>query len=382
MASLLALAACGDDEGAEDDVAQTSPDGTTPAVSNNGTASSNTGGMSGGSGPTSTGDTATTGGETGTTSPMTTTGSSTMDGRCTTGTVLVLSPSDGDTLTLADDVEPERSGVQIAMRVATDLEADEVLLTVENTTLGFSTGMVSEGAETVVSGVPLANGDNALTVYADREDCYVDRSLRVTLDAGSSCEVDAQCNVGELCEEGGFCQACMSECSEDSDCPGGRCVQGCVCVPVFNYLLLEDTSPTSTGNTPGVDLDAVGLRKPGQEEVFVARVWESNLEGEDNRFNDPAAILGLPDADCVAERFASLGGRGGFVIVGFEADTSMEPGDIIMVYELGPTLCPEQTGWVDEPYQLSVAVSNEEGLFIEIGEGGTGQNMIPVPMLP
>ena len=69
-------------------------------------------------------------------------------------------------------------------------------------------------------------------------------------------------------------------------------------------------------------------------------------------------------------------------MVGFEDDALIEPGDVITVYELGPTLCPEQTGWADEPYEVSVGVSNERDLFVEIGAGGPGQNVIIVPALP
>ena len=158
--------------------------------------------------------------------------------------------------------------------------------------------------------------------------------------------------------------------------------------PTFRFVLIEDLTPTLAGDFPGADIDAVGLIKADETEVFATSVEaDTDIECEGNLSCDPSSLLGPPDAvdarGCFGggapdpSRFTSL--AGGLAIVGFaqSAAPSIENGDRIHIYEVGSTEC--QGNFDDDPYAISVSVSAElSGSFIEIGSGGNGENIIPV----
>ena len=57
-------------------------------------------------------------------------------------------------------------------------------------------------------------------------------------------------------------------------------------------------------------------------------------------------------------------------------DVTIESGDNIHVYEVGTSECGR---FDNDPFRVSVAVSSDiTGAFEEIGEGGRGDNIIPV----
>ena len=149
----------------------------------------------------------------------------------------------------------------------------------------------------------------------------------------------------------------------------------------FRYVLVEDLTDPIGGDAPGADIDAIAVVK-NDAAFYATAIEDSNLGGNSNAFLDPGQLLGAPDAGCEKKNFTSLGGAraGGYVIVSFatpQRDVTIDNGDTIEVFELGRTLCPN-TRYDDDPYRVSVSVSDELGTFQEIGIGGEGQNSVTV----
>ena len=51
----------------------------------------------------------------------------------------------------------------------------------------------------------------------------------------------------------------------------------------------------------------------------------------------------------------------------------------VIVYELGPTVCPNQTSWTDDEVDVSVSDSSAVDTFEFIGTIGAGVNVLPIP---
>jgi hypothetical protein len=150
---------------------------------------------------------------------------------------------------------------------------------------------------------------------------------------------------------------------------------------VYRYLLIEDLTNPVAGDAPGADIDAVGLIKADRE-FYAASVEAFKAGGERNNHADINELLGPPDSECEKKNFVSLGGQafGGYAMLSFgttEEDVTIENGDSINVYEIGTTMCPG-TRFDNDPYRVSVSVSDDLGAFIEMGTGGDGKNIIPV----
>ena len=151
---------------------------------------------------------------------------------------------------------------------------------------------------------------------------------------------------------------------------------------VYAAVLIEDFSLPEPGDeAPGVDIDAICIDRDG-EELCAENAEDFDILGNDNNFTDVRLALGPPDSGCEAENFVSLGGMGGYIVVSF-GEMSIESGDEIVVFELGPSLCPEQSEWVDDEYDVSLSVSvtcnGDADCFEFIGSGGPGQNVFVVP---
>jgi len=149
----------------------------------------------------------------------------------------------------------------------------------------------------------------------------------------------------------------------------------------YRYVLLEDLSESSpTGDTPGADIDAVAIDMDGVE-FYASGVEDFEVSGANNNYIDPNELLGPPDSGCMKQNFMSLGGAaaGSFMIVSFGRDQTFGRGDAIVVYELGPTVCPNQPTWLDDPVRVGVSISLDLGTFETIGESGEGQNVLFIP---
>ncbi|MEO1272910.1 MAG: hypothetical protein AAFX99_32885 [Myxococcota bacterium] len=142
---------------------------------------------------------------------------------------------------------------------------------------------------------------------------------------------------------------------------------------MYGFVLIEDLGPSDPGgDAPGADIDAVSVTVDGFES-FANSIEDFSL-GRTNF--DFTQALGAPDSGCAADNFVSLGGQGGYLIVSFGA--VFGAGERITVYELGPTMCPNQPGWVDDAYAVSISASFGPE-FVEIGTGGPGINTFRVP---
>ncbi len=307
------------------------------------------------------------------------------DNACPPQTLTLQSIGQQNTYESTDDTDPVEPGVQIQLQVQTNLPA-QTLVTIENLTNQTSIGALTQSNTQTINGITLTPGTNTLRAVALTQQCLAtSASINVELAPSQNCQEDAQCPDGQLCApEDNMCAACQSECTQDSDCDSGRCIQGCYCeAPAFGYVLIEDQTPNASGNSPGADVDAVSILKGG-DEFFASNVEDFNIDHPDNLFNDPTQILGPPDAQCQVQNFLSLGGSqiGGYVIVSFERggqSVGVENGDSIKVYEIGALLCGR---FDDDPYSVSVSASTDQGSFIELGQGGAGSNTIPVSGLP
>ncbi|MEO1269965.1 MAG: hypothetical protein AAFX99_17905 [Myxococcota bacterium] len=141
----------------------------------------------------------------------------------------------------------------------------------------------------------------------------------------------------------------------------------------YSFVLVQDSStPGGTGESPGADIDAIGLTADGVE-TYATAIDDFSIGGGTNI--DTTQALDAPDSGCMATNFVSL--DGGYLMVSF--GKTFGTNDSITVYELGPTTCPGQAMWIDEDYRVSISVSNNLTDFVEIGSGGSGINTVPVP---
>jgi hypothetical protein len=301
------------------------------------------------------------------------------DPPCDEGTISIESPLSGQSFSTADDERPNEEGVQTQVNLVTSLPLGS-LVTVENLTNGTSVGAITEADSVNVGGVMLSEGTNELRAISLVEGCLVtSQEVSVTLEGPITCGDDGDCPDGLLCEEGA-CQACDSECTSEADCGGRACIQGCFCEPgQHRFIMVEDLTNPVAGDSPGADIDAISVIK-GADEFFAQRVEDASVSTSTNRFDDPNEVLGPPDADCQVQNFVSLGGsaNGGYVIVSMgqgQQEVAVENGDTIKVYEIGSFLCDR---FDDDPYQVSVSVTTDQGDFVELGQGGANNNLIPV----
>lgn len=274
---------------------------------------------------------------------------------CAPDALRITAPAQGSSLTPSSDEDPQARGVQVSVTLTANV-AEGTLVTLENQTTQESVGARSGSGALVFEGVNLVEGVNALQASALVEGCLASSPLlEVTLNSGDD--------------------------PDDNNTPDPDPDPG----EAFRFVLVEDTTPTVSGRSPGADLDAISVLRGG-DEFFAVTVEDSRVDHPDNEFNDVTALLGPSDADCEVQNFTSLGGQrfGGYVIVSFEGsgddDTlTLRDGDSIKVYEIGAFLCGR---FDDDPYRVAVSVSTELGTFIEVGSGGAGGNVIPVSGLP
>ncbi len=214
--------------------------------------------------------------------------------------------------------------------------------------------------------------------------------------AGDGCPPGAEC-ICELDSD----QTVVDVCIGGEETPQG---EPCSCRVVpedtppeppqgpVRFVLVQDESPMVSGETPGPDIDAVGLIKRNGTEVFAVNVSShSDVSCQANLACDVQALLGAPDVindgECFGggnvdtDLFTSL--NQGFAIVGFSGgdngDQIIENGDSIHVYEIGATACGR---FDDEPYSVSIAVSDSDTNAFFTLAVGEGSNPILVQGLP
>lgn len=151
----------------------------------------------------------------------------------------------------------------------------------------------------------------------------------------------------------------------------------------YRFVLLEDMTDPIAGNAPGSDIDAVAIEKNGVE-FYATSVVDFNIGAGNNEYIDPTEALGAPDSQCEKKNFVSLGGKqaDGYLILEFSdpsRDVTIDPGDQIIVYELGNAVCPTQPTWDNDPTAVSISVSDDRGSFEYLFVTGDGQNVVTVP---
>ncbi|MEO1267404.1 MAG: hypothetical protein AAFX99_04850 [Myxococcota bacterium] len=179
------------------------------------------------------------------------------------------------------------------------------------------------------------------------------------------------------------CVCTDSSLDESEDGLGGDTTGTDETQDTYAFVLVEDLTDPVAGDSPGADLDAISVTIDGVER-FATSVEDFNLGSNNNNYLNVNEVLGQPDSGCTKQNFVSLGGaqQSGFIIVGFansETDAFFTSGDTVTVYELGPTTCPSQPNWDDDPYSVGVSISTDRGSFTEIGYAGLGNNTLIVP---
>lgn len=130
----------------------------------------------------------------------------------------------------------------------------------------------------------------------------------------------------------------------------------------YRFVLIEDISENGDTADAGADIDAVILEKGGQE-FYAATVEGFSHGGGLGTEVDPEEATGGPDAvpnwdeadpECdLSTGYVSLGGTGGYLILGMEAD--IEAGDILNVIEIGGC----SNGGIEDDIRVSVSVANQ-----------------------
>ena len=112
-------------------------------------------------------------------------------------------------------------------------------------------------------------------------------------------------------------------------------------VVTFGALLVLDRTPAQslaeTPTTAGCDVDAVSLEgADGVGLAFAARVFADDILDPFGQGVglDVGAALGAPEGDGRPSTFVSLGGSGGFLLLGFDAPRPLAAGDRVRVFEV------------------------------------------------
>lgn len=120
-------------------------------------------------------------------------------------------------------------------------------------------------------------------------------------------------------------------------------------------LLVLDRTPAralaETPTTAGCDVDAVALEGPdGQVLAYASRVFAADLLDPFGQGIglDAGEALGAPQGDGRSGTFASLGGSGGFVLLGFDAPRPLVVGDRARIFEI------EESGGRDRASRCAV----------------------------
>lgn len=157
----------------------------------------------------------------------------------------------------------------------------------------------------------------------------------------------------------------------------------------YYFVLIQDQSPIIE-DSPGVDIDAVVLRKRNGEVYYSGEVREY-ASASSHFFQDPFAVIGPPDAFyaypdlslCLGFKgFTSLGGVGGYIILSLPV--AMEPGDQLEILEVGA--CFDDSGRTSplEPYQVSISPEPwlDGNFWLPLSFSPGGPTIASIPELP
>lgn len=192
---------------------------------------------------------------------------------------------------------------------------------------------------------------------------------------GTMCASDAECAGGYACDA--TAQTCFAGCTEAAiecvdgyQCDGADDAAGtlgtCIEVTMEPYTVAIVTSEVAATadeinntNTPGPDLDYISLTQGNSVLMPTVAGSAQGAEGDDNATDGVNGITAQdamtgagPTFECEVNDGAiywSMGANDGFVAVTFGAGTEIASQDIISVYELSQTSCPDDVGtdWVD-----------------------------------
>jgi len=149
----------------------------------------------------------------------------------------------------------------------------------------------------------------------------------------------------------------------------------------YRYVKIENfVTAIEGGDEPvlGATLDAVGVEIDGVTYYATRVLAQKGLTYS----SGPADVLGPPDSDCEFRSYLNLGpvSAGGYVVLGFDLPAQHFSSHArILVFELGPTLCPAQHNWRDDPVIISISKDLDPRSFELLGTTEPGQNIVIVP---
>jgi hypothetical protein len=220
---------------------------------------------------------------------------------------------------------------------------------------------LQSGGEVCFGGGVPEEREQLCDVIADQilPSCVGDRSA---LFFGQACQErgtflsDAAFFDVERCLERNSCQALVS-CLEDwADIELGD-TQEPEPADTFRILAIIDLSLGDESDFSGADIDAVALFKADGSVSYASTIYDAQLQPTDA--DDLGELLGAPDSDCrlSRRRHVSMGGMESYLILGFDQD--IEPGDSLLIYELGQTWCGDVDNDDNQDEEMYLVLINE-----------------------
>ncbi len=142
----------------------------------------------------------------------------------------------------------------------------------------------------------------------------------------------------------------------------------------YNCVKIDDHSgprDSLDAESPGADIDCAVIEKANGEKYYSYAFRRSGSPAgcDDNAFDYVNNAFGEPgdNPDATYDKFFSLCGEGGYVILDFGNQTKIENGDTIIVYELGQIV-----GSGNENTSITVSAANYRNEEVELGTCGSG----------
>ncbi len=195
-------------------------------------------------------------------------------------------------------------------------------------------------------------------------------------DIRTSCASSSTCFPWDCFAEGRICTTWCEDdlgCADLAYCHRGTCLPGPR--PEYRYVaIISRTTDQSVlgAPTPGPDIDWIGVERDGlaaPTALAVAYAADGDVApGESNdlppstRADELLSLdTAIPGGDCDfdGERWVSLGGAGGIVVV--RLGGPLQTGDRVVVIELNPSSCDAMSAERVEPYEVFVSAVEPAG---------------------
>ena len=146
----------------------------------------------------------------------------------------------------------------------------------------------------------------------------------------------------------------------------------------YLYVLVQDHTTAAEPGMDGLDVDAIEVVRGGQSYAATELLECAFGTGDNAEANDCNQALGAAGGNCSAQpaEHVSLGGDGGYLLLGFSNLGAIEAGDHVIVHECDAT--------DDGPYDVFVGVGAtvSDPNWVVCAQTATGTTDCVVPTLP